>query len=480
MLKVHNVLSGKKEDFVPLHEGQVKMYVCGPTVQDYAHVGHGKTYVAFDVIIRFLRYSGYQVRYVQNITDVGHLLDSGEDRILRKAGQLGVEPMEIAETYTRAYLEDMDALGVVRPDISPRASGHIPEQLQMIETLIEKGHAYVADSDVYYDVSSFEEYGKLSHRNIEDQVSGSRVDHHDSNKRDQRDFALWKHTHGDHILQWKSPWGWGYPGWHIECSAMANKYLGSTFDIHGGGIDNIFPHNECEIAQSETANGEPFARYWLLTGSLTVDGVKMSKSLGNFITIKDALKEFPAEALRTFFLTGHYSKPVDYSKEAVLSAQKGWERLMGAVTLTRDRLRQAPDNDDASGFLAVVEEHKTRSVDALNDDFNTSLAIGALQDFTRQANTLLNSGESIGKATLQAMDNLYREIGGDVLGIITDRAAGSSSAERENGLVQMLLDLREQFRVEKQFEKSDEIRDRLIELGVVIEDRADGVTYRLQ
>ena len=481
-LKVYNVLTGKKEEFVPLHKELIRMYVCGPTVYDHTHVGHAKTYVAFDVMVRYLRFSGYKVRYVQNITDVGHLLDSGEDRILRKAGQLGTEPMEIVETYTRSYFEDMDALGVVRPDISPRASGHVPEQIQMIETLIDKGHAYAAGSDVYYDVSSFDQYGKLSNRDIDQQESTERAQHHhhDSNKRDQRDFALWKHAHEEHILKWQSPWGWGYPGWHIECSAMANKYLGPTFDIHGGGIDNIFPHNECEIAQSEAANGQPFAQYWLLTGSLTVDGVKMSKSLGNFITIKEALKEFPPEAIRTFVLSGIYRKPIDYSHEAVQSAHSGWERLIGAVTLTRSRLRDAPDNDEGTGFIDVVDEHRARAIAGLDDDFNTPVAISTLQDFTRQVNSLLNSDQAVGQSTLQAIDTLYREIGGDVLGIIPEKAASSSSAEREAGLIQILLDMRVQFRAEKQYEKSDAIRDQLSELGVSTEDRADGTIYRTQ
>lgn len=478
-LKVHNVLSGKKEDFVPLVEGQVRMYVCGPTVYDHAHLGHAKTYVSFDVVVRYLRYSGYAVRYVQNITDVGHLLDTGEDRILRKAGQLGIEPMEIVETFTRSYFEDMDALGVTRPDISPRASGHVPEQIEMIKVLIEKGHAYVAGHDVYYDVSSFADYGKLSGRKVEEQESGARVDI-ESNKRHPNDFALWKHAHDEHILKWLSPWGWGFPGWHVECSAMANKYLGPTFDIHGGGIDNIFPHNECEIAQSEAANGQPFARYWLLTGSLTVDGVKMSKSLGNFTTVKDALERYPAEAIRTFILSGHYSNPIDFSEKAIVAAQKGWEHIMGAVTLTRERLRDAPEKGGVEGFQSVIDEHKARAVAALDDDFNSPATIGVLQDFTREVNNLLNSGDVVAQPTLQAVDSLYREIGGDVLGIVPGDVARGANVEREDGLVRLLLDLRQQFRDDKQFDKSDEIRDRLAELGVSIEDRADGTIYRLK
>ena len=258
--------------------------------------------------------------FVQNITDVGHMLDTGEDRILKKARQLSAGPMQVVETYARHYFEDMDSLGVQRPDISPRASGHIPEQIAMVETLIEQGHAYEVDGSVYFDVASYPEYGKLSGRIIEDLAEGSRISVREE-KKHPADFALWKKANPEHILRWASPWGEGYPGWHVECSAMAGKYLGHTFDIHGGGIDNIFPHNECEIAQSEAANGEPFARYWMLTGSLTLDGIKMSKSLGNTLTIRAALARWRPEAIRAFILSSHYASPIDFSDEAIEAAQ---------------------------------------------------------------------------------------------------------------------------------------------------------------
>ena len=281
-LRITNVLTRKKEDFKPIHEGKVNMYVCGPTVYDWSHIGHAKTYVAFDVVVRYLRYLGYDVLYVQNITDVGHLVgdaEEGEDKIQKKARTDSVTPMQIVETYTKGYFDNMDALGLLRPDISPRASGHIPEQIEMIQELIKKGHAYEANGSVYFDVTSDPNYGQLSGRKLEDQEEGSRFEVH-SDKRHPADFALWKNADPEHLLKWNSPWGSGFPGWHIECSAMANKYLGANFDIHGGGRDNIFPHNECEIAQSECANDETFANYWMLTGTLTLEGVKMSKSLG--------------------------------------------------------------------------------------------------------------------------------------------------------------------------------------------------------
>lgn len=484
-LQIYNVLHREKRPFEPLHEGKVNMYVCGPTVYDHAHVGHAKTYVSFDVVVRYLRFSGYDVLYVQNLTDVGHLLDSGEDRILKKARQAESGPMQIVETYARSYFDDMDALGVVRPDISPRASGHVPEQIKMTEDLIAKGHAYVTEQgNVYFDVTSWPEYGKLSNRRIEEQDSGTREDVRDD-KHHAADFALWKRAEPEHIMRWDSPWGVGYPGWHIECSAMAGKYLGSTFDIHGGGVDNIFPHNECEIAQSEAANGEPFARYWMLVGSLTVPDefgipVKMSKSLGNFYTIKDALKLYRPEVVRTFILSGHYSNPIVFSLDALDSAAKGWERLYGAVRLTREKLRTASDGDAGNAFLDVLAQARKQFIEAMDDDFNAPGGLAALQSLTREVNTLLNSGQDVGKTVLEAIDTVYRELGGQVLGIVPNEAlaSGAGNAEREDGLVRMLIDLRADARAARDFAKADQIRDQLTDLGITLEDRSDGTIWR--
>ncbi|MBN1310070.1 MAG: cysteine--tRNA ligase [Anaerolineae bacterium] len=480
-LQVFNRLTRQKEDFKPLVEGQVKMYVCGPTVYDHAHLGHAKTYVAFDVIVRYLRYLGYKVRYVQNITDVGHLLDTGEDRILKKAGALSLEPMEVVETYTHSYFDDMDALGVVRPDISPRASGHVPEQITMTQGLIEKKHAYVTrEGDVYFDVTTFPEYGKLSGQNLDELVGGKRVEVAEG-KRHAADFALWRHAEPEHLMQWDSPWGRGFPGWHIECSAMAARYLGETFDIHGGGLENRFPHNECEIAQSEALTGKPFANYWLLTGSLTVDGVKMSKSLGNFVTIKDALKIYQPEALRLFILSSHYSSPVDYSDAALKATQSGWERLMGAVRLVRYTRQNASEGDAAAGFEAVLDEHKARFAAAMDDDFNAPAAIGVLYDLNREVNTLLNSGETIGRPILDSIEQVYHKLGGDVLGIIPDEITETGTdAARQDGLIRFLIEMRADARARKDFAAADNIRNRLVDLGVMLEDRADGTVYKLQ
>lgn len=479
-LKIYNVLTRQKEAFVPLTEGKVNMYVCGPTVYDYSHIGHAKTYVGFDVVVRYLRYSGYDVLYVQNITDVGHMLDSGEDRILRKARQMSAGPMQVVEMYMREYFADMDALGVHRPDISPRAAAHIPEQIEMIKELIEKEHAYEVNGSVYFDVSSFEEYGKLSGRIVDDQEEGVRETVR-SEKNHPADFALWKKAEPDHILRWESPWGEGFPGWHVECSAMARKYLGETFDIHGGGIDNIFPHNECEIAQSEAAHGETFARYWMLTGSLTLEGIKMSKSLGNTLTIKDALERWRPEAIRTFILSSHYSSPVDFSDEAIEAANKGWQRLWGAVSLVREQLRSAEAGEASEEVTAVIDKTRTDFIEKMNDDFNAPAGLAVLQEFTRRVNALINERGPQSRGSLEAIDTLYRELGGDVLGIIPDQTGkADGSAEREDGLIRLLVDLRSEARSNRDWATSDKVRDQLKELGVVLEDRADGTIWKIE
>ncbi len=480
-LDVFNYLTREKERFEPLREGYVGMYACGPTVYDHAHLGHAKTYVALDVIVRYLRYLDYEVRYVQNITDVGHLLDSGEDRIIRKARLEQVEPMEVAQRYERSYFADMDALSVTRPDISPRASGHIPEQIQVVETLLEKGYAYETEKgDVYFSVEAFDDYGKLSGRSIEDLEAGARVEVREE-KRHPADFALWKHAEPEHILRWPSPWGWGYPGWHVECTAMATRYLGDTFDIHGGGIDNLFPHNECEIAQSEAATGEPFARYWLLTGSLTVDDVKMSKSLGNFITIREALELYSPEAVRLFILSSHYRKPVDFSRDAILSAERGLERLHNTVRALRQRREHAqPAGTAELSEVGTLMRYSEQFLDAMDDDFNTPQAIAALFDLNREVNELLNSGKSLSQGTLAAIDDIYSELGGQILGIIPEDLARGASEALVEGLMDIILDIREQYREAEAWERADALRNRLADLGVMVDDRPEGPVWRVE
>ena len=477
-LVVYNALSRQKEPFVPREPGRIFMYVCGPTVYDHAHIGHAKMYVSMDVIVRHLRHSGYALRYVQNITDVGHLLDSGEDRILKGARRERVEPMEVVERYMRSYLDDMDALHNTRPDIMPRASGHVPEQIAAVQQLLAQGNAYEVNGSVYFDVSSHADYGKLSGRRVAELEEGARVAAREDKRRPE-DFALWKRAEPEHIMRWPSPWGEGFPGWHIECSAMAMKYLGQSFDIHGGGIDNIFPHNECEMAQSEALTGSTYANYWLLAGSLTVDGVKMSKSLGNSITIKEALQRHAAEVLRFFVLSGHYSNPIDVSETALGAAQRGWERLMVPVRTVRQRLQQAGlAAQDELDFSGVLDEARQAFRVGMDDDFNAPAALAALFELTRQVNAMLAAGPQPGRTTLAAIDAVYSELGGGVLGVIPPGTAASGDAGREAGLVQLLIEMRMQARARKDFAASDNIRDSLRALGIVLEDGKDGTTWK--
>ncbi|HUV91146.1 MAG TPA: cysteine--tRNA ligase [Anaerolineae bacterium] len=480
-LQVFNYLTRKKQPFEPLEQGQVGMYVCGPTVYDHAHLGHAKLYVAMDVIVRYLRFLDYTVRYVQNITDVGHLLDTGEDRILKGARRERVEPMEVVETYTRSYFEDMDALGVVRPNISPRASGHVPEQIEIVKTLLDKGYAYVTEGgDVYFSVEKFADYGKLSGRRLEEQEAGARVSVRED-KRHPADFALWKRAEPEHILRWPSPWGWGYPGWHVECTAMAMKYLGKTFDIHGGGLENIFPHNECEIAQSEATTGQLFARYWILVGSLTVNGVKMSKSLGNFLTLKDALKLYSPWAIRLFILSSHYRGPMDFSRDAVLAAERGIERLHATVRLVRSRMQDVgPSGTAELSYVNRLMPIARQFMEAMDDDFNTPKALAILFDLNREVNELLNSRKPLSQGTLAAIDGLYRDLGSRVLGIIPEDLTQDIGGGLVEGLMAIILRIRRRYRETKDWEQADTLRQQLTELGIVVEDRPEGPAWRVE
>ena len=478
-LLIYNVLTRRKVRFIPLQEGQVRMYVCGPTVYDHAHIGHAKLYVSMDIVVRYLRFKGLRVRHVQNITDVGHLLDTGEDRILKGAARERVEPMEVAERYTRSFFEDMDALKVTRPDISPRASAHILEQIEIARTLVERGYAYEVNGSVYFDVTRWPEYGKLSGRRIQEQEQGARVAVREE-KHHPADFALWKKAEPEHILRWPSPWGEGFPGWHIECTAMATKYLGPTFDIHGGGLENIFPHNECEIAQSEVWTGKPFARYWLLAGSLTIEGVKMSKSLGNFVTIKDALRRYRAEAIRFFILSSHYRSPVDYSSEALDAAEAGLQRLLGPVALVRERVRAASVGEADPGVLALLDNQRERFCDAMDDDFSAPAALAVLFDLTTEVNKLLSAEATLTRGTLEAIDGTYQSLGGRVLGIVPDQLHPETNWDMLDGLVKLLIETRAQARQAKDYTRADEIRDQLSALGIALEDRPEGTTWRFR
>ncbi|MBD3225700.1 MAG: cysteine--tRNA ligase [Caldithrix sp.] len=480
-LKIYNSLHRKKEKFEPLKPGFVGLYVCGPTVYGHAHLGHAKSYVSFDIIVRYLRYLGYKVRYVQNITDVGHLVtdaDEGEDKVAKQARIEQLEPMEIAELYTRSYFEDMDNLNVLRPDISPRASGHIPEQIELVEKLLESGFAYEVQGTVYFDVKKYKEYGKLSGRKLEDLIEGVRIEINQE-KRNSADFALWKRAEPGHIMQWNSPWGKGYPGWHAECSVMSTKYLGQPFDIHGGGLENVFPHHECEIAQSEAAEDKPFARYWLHNNMVTVEGTKMGKSLNNFVTVKDAFRNFPPLAVRFFVLNSHYRSPLDFSDDALKAAHKGLDRIHQTLTkiLQTKGHEGAPDDD----LTIKIKNYLQRFTAEMNDDFNTPRAIAALFDFIKEINGFLQR-DTISKATLENIRDTLEKTAGDVLGILpTDWSSlmDGASTDDLDVLLQLLIDIRKELRENKQFALADEIRDRLKTINITIKDTPQGTTWEM-
>ena len=481
-LEIENSLTRKKEPFVPLRKGHVGLYLCGPTVYGHSHIGHAKSYICFDVIVRYLRYLGYRVRYIQNITDVGHLTDDtvgmadqGEDKILKQAGLEQVEPMELVERYTRSYFEDMDRLNVIRPDISPRASGHIPEQIDLIKHLIDGGFAYVNDGYVYFSVRSFENYGRLSGRRHGDHETGTRVEA-DPRKKDTVDFTLWKKAGPEHILRWNSPWGSGYPGWHTECSAMSMRYLGETFDIHGGGIEHLFPHHECEIAQSEAVTGNPFVRFWVHNNMLTVNGTKMGKSLGNFTTIKDALRKVEPQILRLFILNSHYRSVTDFSMEAIGAMARGMERLRRTVKTIEERSRTAPAKEPDKDLEERFEKARRTFEASMDNDFNTGLALAELFELTRDMNAALDAGVT-GRKELESARKIYADLAEGVLGL------DFGNQERETGsnaeaLVDYILELRETFRVKKDWEAADLLRSRMDELGYLIEDGPQGARWR--
>lgn len=477
-LSIYNSLTRKKEVFTPLHKGSVGMYVCGPTVYSDSHVGHAKSYVSFDIIVRYLRHLGYKVLYVQNITDVGHLLDSGEDRMLKQSKIQHVHPMQIAETITRSYFEDMDALSVVRPDISPRATGHIVEQIELVRQLLEKGFAYEVNGSVYFDVRKFKEYGKLSGRTVEEAVEGTRVGIRDE-KRNPEDFALWKKAEPEHIMRWPSPWSEGFPGWHVECSAMSMKYLGETFDIHGGGLDNQFPHHEAEVAQSESATGKPFVKYWIHNNLVTVNGKKMSKSLGNFVTLKDLFKKFDPMAVRFFILQSHYRSTLDFSDEAMQGAEAGLEKLLNFVREVRERVDKE-QSEGAGNVKADFSPYEKEMQEAMDDDFNTPKVIAALFRLATDVNSRYFNGAPLSLGSLKDMERILDAYGTGILGVVPKRGelVGAADHLSFSGIVELVIGLRAEARKQKQWALSDMIRDGLKELGIVIEDKKDGTSWR--
>ncbi len=475
-LRVYNTLTHTKEDFVPLTAGFVGVYCCGPTVYDHAHIGHAKLYVAMDAVVRYLRFSGYRVKHVMNITDVGHLTDdadAGEDKVAKRAAAERLDPMEVVETYTASFFQDMDALKVCRPSIAPRASGHIPEQIEIIKQLLAKGVAYEADGLVYFDVTKFPEYGKLSGRRLDELEAGARVEV-DPNKRHPADFLLWRKAAPEHILQWPSPWSWGYPGWHLECSAMAKRYLGETFDIHGGGLENVFPHNEDEIAQSEAANGAQFARYWLHVNSLTVGGKKMGKSLGNAIFLKEALNRWSPEAIRLFILSTHYRSVLDVTDEALDAAETGLKRLTNTWRSLNETI--ARGGGEAAGLAEAAVAARERFKEAMDDDFNTSATIAAVFDFCRDINSALASDSLPTVDALKQAADTLRETAGDVLGILREETGETS--DLTSSLMDIIISTRASLRAAKQYQLADDLRDSLGQAGIELEDRPGETVWR--
>ena len=474
-LEIYNTLTRKKEVFTPLREGSVGMYVCGPTVYSDAHIGHAKSYITFDVVRRYLTFLGYDLTYVENITDVGHLTDDadeGEDKLIKRGREIRQHPMQIAETYTRRFFEDMSRLNVLPPDIAPRATGHILEQIEMIRVLIDKGFAYTGDGNVYFDITKDAEYGKLSGRKVEEQESSGRVEER-TEKRNPQDFALWKKAEKCHILHWPSPWGVGFPGWHIECSAMSTKYLGQPFDIHGGGRDLIFPHHENEIAQSEGASGQPLARYWLHNGFLNIDQEKMSKSLGNIFTIREILAEYDAAALRHYFLSSHYRSPMDFSKEGLEEAGRATDRIHETVERVGRAVRS-----DAEADGALMESFRQE----MDDDFNTPRALALIFDEVRALNRLLDEKKPKGlearAAALRTMCTTLGLLSDGYLERKKQRWLSKAGITREK--IEEQIARREQARKTKSWSEADRIRNELQAMGVVIEDTPEGAVWKVK
>ncbi len=488
-LFLYNTLSRAKQEFVPLNPQHVGLYVCGPTVYGDPHLGHARPSITFDLLFRHLQSLGYKVRYVRNITDVGHLehdADEGEDKIAKKARLEQLEPMEIAQYYTNRYRSAMAQLSVLPPSIEPQASGHIIEQIEYVKAILAAGFGYEVNGSIYFDVAKYNEkysYGKLSGRNIDDILTNTRELDGQSDKRSSVDFALWKRASAEHIMKWSSPWSEGFPGWHLECSAMSTKYLGEQFDIHGGGMDLMFPHHECEIAQSTAASGHDSARYWVHNNMITINGQKMGKSLGNFITLEElfggthALLEqaYSPMTIRFFILQAHYRSTLDFSNEALQAAEKGLDRLMKAVeSLTKIKPSQSS--------TVKPEELEQRCEAAMNDDLNSPMVISALFDYVRIINQLVDGTQSITAEDLATLQSIVHRYVFDVLGLVDERGTASSGGGRDytTPLVEMLLTMRGEAKANKDWALSDQIRDGLVAAGIRVKDRKDGVDWELE
>lgn len=485
-LFIYNTLSRKKEEFKPLHEGRVGMYVCGPTVYGDPHLGHARPAITFDILFRYLQHTGYKVRYVRNITDVGHLehdADEGEDKIAKKARLEQLEPMEVVQYYTLRYHKAMDALNVLPPSIEPHASGHIIEQIELVKQILDNGYAYESRGSIYFDVAKYNKdhhYGKLSGRNLDDVLNTTRELDGQDEKHAPADFALWKKAQPEHIMRWPSPWSDGFPGWHCECTAMGRKYLGDHFDIHGGGMDLIFPHHECEIAQSVASQGDDMVTYWMHNNMITINGTKMGKSLGNFITLNEFFtgshklleQPYSGMTIRFFILMAHYRGTVDFSNNALQDAEKAMNRLMEAYKAI-ERIKAAESSS------VNVQDFKTKCYAAMNDDLNTPILISHLFDAAKVINQAVDGKAALTEADITELKMLFDTFLFDIMGMKMESGNNSGREEAYSKVVDMLLEQRSIAKANKDWATSDKIRNELTALGFEIKDTKDGATWRL-
>jgi cysteinyl-tRNA synthetase len=484
-LNIYNTLTRRRENFIPLHEPHVGMYVCGPTVYGDAHLGHARPAITFDLLLRYLRHLGYKVRYVRNITDVGHLehdADAGEDKIAKKARLEELEPMEVVQYYLNRYHKAMDALNVLPPSIEPHAAGHIIEQIGLVSEIINRGYAYESKGSVYFDVEKYHtkhHYGALSGRNIEDMIPASRELDGQEEKRSPVDFALWKSAQPEHIMRWPSPWSEGFPGWHCECTAMGRKYLGRHFDIHGGGMDLIFPHHECEIAQAVASQGDDMVHYWVHNNMITINGQKMGKSLGNFITLEEFFsgahpmltQPYPAMTIRFFILQAHYRSTVDFSNEALQASGKGLDRLMEAF----EHLSKLSASEVSS---VDVTDIRYRCYEAMNDDLNSPVVISRLFDAAHVINSVKDGKASLSAGDLKEFQEVFRLFLFDILGMKDEALEGGESREAFGKAIDLLLSIRRQAKAAKDWATSDRIRNELTAMGFEIKDTRDGTEWK--
>lgn len=484
-LYIYNTLSRKKEQFVPIHEPHVGLYVCGPTVYGDPHLGHARPAITYDILFRYLTHLGYKVRYVRNITDVGHLendADEGDDKIAKKARLDELEPMEVVQYYTNRYHTAMNLLNVLPPSIEPHASGHIMEQIEFTQKILDAGFAYISEGSVYFDVEKYNknhQYGKLSGRNVDDMLSSTRTLDGQSEKKKSYDFALWKKASPEHIMRWNGPWSVGFPGWHMECSAMGTKYLGNEFDIHGGGMDLMFPHHECEIAQSTAALGKETVKYWMHNNMITIQGQKMGKSLGNFINLEEFFtgdhpllnKAFSPMTIRFFILQAHYRSTVDFSSEALEASEKGLERLMEGYSRLNKIVASTSSTIDVAGLRKKCE-------DALNDDLNTPMVISALFDSLKHINLVHDGKATIVAEELEELKAVFQLYVEDLLGLKT-AASTLAGTEAYQKAIDLLLTIRLDAKKNKDWITSDRIRNELIALGFEVKDTKDGFEWSL-